>query len=144
MTREEIDEQTREDWRELGFFYDFDKTSCCWRLVGSRQGLLRFCEILNEYTNDVRKKPISEHEHYGPYWYLKLVTWNVPAITQQDIRGRFEDFRELAKLTKAKLENAAFGDKFAIDKEYSQENEAKLLFEVKEDDFDPAKADPLL
>jgi hypothetical protein len=144
MTAEELNEQTREDWRELGFFYDYDESNSCWRLVGSRQGLLKFCDILNDYAANERNVPLSEHEHYGPYWYLKLVTWDEAVITPHDIRGTFDDFRRLSKLTKQKLKNASVGGKFVIDTEYSQQNEAKILFEIKADDFDAAKADPLL
>jgi hypothetical protein len=144
MTAEELNEQTKDEWRELGFFYDYDKTNSFWRLVGSRQGLLKFCDILNEYAADERNAPLSEHEHYGPYWYLKLVTWDEAIITPHDIRGTVEDFRRLSQLTRQKLENASVGDIFIIDVEYSPNNESKILFEVKEDDFDAAKADPLL
>ncbi len=144
MTAEELNEQTKDDWRELGFFYDYDKDNSCWRLVGSRQGLLKFCDILSEYADDERNAPLSEHEHYGPYWYLTLVTWNEALITAHDIRGTFEDFRRLSKLTKQKLENASDGDRFIIDVEYSSKNEAKIIFEIEADDFDAAKADPLL
>ena len=144
MTSKETDKQTRIEWRELGFFYDYDKINSRWRLVGSRQGLLKFCDILNDYTADERNAPLSEHEHYGPYWYLKLTTWTEPIITADDIRGTLEDFRRLSKLTKQKLENASVGDRFIIDEEYSPKNEAKILFEIEADDFDAAKADPLL
>jgi len=144
MTPEELDEQTKEDWRELGFFYDYDKANARWRLVGCRKGLLKFCDILNAYAANERNAQLSEHEHYGPYWYLKLVTWNDAVITPHDIRGTFEDFRNLSKLTQQKLENAIAGDNFEIDEEYSKKNEARILFEVKEVDFDPAGADPLL
>lgn len=144
MTSAETNEQTKIEWRELGFFYDYDENNSCWRLVGSRQGLLKFCDILNDYAADERNSPLSEHEHYGPYWYLKLTTWNEPIITADDIRGTFEDFRRLSKLTKQKLENASVGDSFVIDTEYSSKNEAKILFEIEAEDFDAAKADPLL
>lgn len=144
LTPIDIDELTKDDWRELGFFYDYDKSDACWRLVGSRQGLLNFCSILNEYAADVRKTPLSEHEHYGPYWYLKLVTWNEAVITARDIRGTQDDFRRLSEIIQEKLNGALLGDHFIVDKEYSRENEAKMSFDVKEDSFDAAKADPLL
>ena len=144
MTSTETNEQTKIEWRELGFFYDYDEKDSCWRLVSSRQGLLKFCDILNDYAADERNAPLSEHEHYGPYWYLKLVTWTEPIITAHDIRGTFEDFRRLSKLMREKLENASVGDSFMINLEYSPKNEAKILFEIKADDFDAAKADPLL
>jgi hypothetical protein len=144
MTSAELNEQTKDEWRELGFFYNYDESNSCWRLIGSRQGLLKFCDILNEYASDKRNAPLSEHEHYGPYWYLKLTTWEKPQITPDAIYGTLEDFRRLSKLTKQKLENAVVGDKVLIDVEYSPENEAKILFEIEADDFDAAKADTLL
>lgn len=144
LTHEEIDGLMMEDWRELGFFYDHDKDARCWRLIGSRSGLLRFCAILNEYVANERKASLSEHEHYGPYWYLKIVTWDEPVIAERSIRGTFEDLQRLSELAKHKLENAKPGDVFEIDKEYSPNNEFKLRFEVREDGFDPVEADPLL
>ena len=144
ITPEELDEQTKEDWRELGFFYDYDEANSRWRLVGSRQGLLNFCAILNEYAADEANASLSEHEHYGPYWYLTLITWDEAVITPHDIRGTFKDFLRLSKLTQAKLENTIAGENFVIDSEYSLKNEAKIFFEVKEEGFDAAMADPLL
>lgn len=143
MTRKEIDEQTREDWRELGFFYDQDKDARVWRLFGSQTGLLKFVTILKDYVADERNATVSEHDHYGPYWYLKIVTWDEPLITEHDIRGAFDDLMRLAELTRAQLENAQPGDVFEIDKEYAANNEFKLRFEVREDGFDPAEPDPL-
>jgi len=144
VTTEELNEQTKDDWRELGFFYDYDESNSCWRLIGSRQGLLKFCNILNDYAKDERNAPLSKHEHYGPYWYLKFITWNEPQITSHAIAGTLKDFERLSKLTKQKLENAIIGDRIVIDSDYSLLNEAKLILEVKENDFDAAKADPLL
>lgn len=143
MTRAEIDEQTREDWRDLGFFYDQDKDARCWRLIGSKSGLLNFCSILNDYVADERNAALSEHEHYGPYWYLKIITWNEAAINERDISGTLDDFRRLAEIVRQRLENALPNDTFEIDKEYGQNNEYKLRFEVREDSFDSAGEDPL-
>ena len=143
LMREELDELTLEEWRDLGFFYDQDKEAKCWRLIGSREGLLRFSKILNDYVADERNAALSEHEHYGPYWYLKVITWNKALITQDDISGTLDDLRRLAEITKKHLENAHPGDAFEIDKEYAPNNEYKLRFEVREDGFDPAEEDPL-
>ena len=136
-----MNEQTKDEWRELGFFYHYEESNSCWNFVGSRQGLLKFCNILINYAADERNAPLSEHEHYGPYLYLKLITWNKAEITAHAIFGTLGDFEKLSKLIKQKLENAIIGDNFVIDEEYSQNNEAKLLFEIKEDDFDAAKSD---
>lgn len=143
MTREEIDEQTREEWRDLGFFYDLDKDARTWRIVASRAGLLKFCSILNEYVSDERNAPLSEHEHYGPYWYLKITTWDEALITEDDIRGTLKDLQRLADLIEERLENLRPYDSIEIDKEYGPNNEYKLRLEMREDGFDPASPDPL-
>jgi hypothetical protein len=143
MTREEINELTKEEWRELGFFYDQDKSARCWRLVGSRSGLLNFCTLLDDYAANERNATLSEHDHYGPYWYLKIVTWSEPLISEDDVRGTLVDLKRLSALTKERLENVNPGDVFEIDKEYSEKNDFKLRFEVRDDGFDPADEDPL-
>lgn len=143
VTQEQIDEQTREEWRELGFFYDQDETARYWRLIGSREGLAKFPALLTEYVSDERNASLSEHEHYGPYWYLKIVTWNQPEIGKDDIRGTLDDLRRLAEIAKRNLENVEPGDTFEIDEEFAPNNEFSLRFEVQEDDFDPASPDPL-
>ena len=141
--RERMDEATRQDWRDLGFFYDRDKDARCWRLIGSKSGLLKFSTLLNDYVADERNAALSEHEHYGPYWYLKIITWNEAVITERDISGTLDDFRRLADIVRERLENVLPGDAFEIDKEYAPNNEYKLRFEVREDGFDPAEEDPL-
>jgi hypothetical protein len=141
--RERMDEATRQEWRDLGFFYDQDKDARCWRLIGSKSGLLKFSAILNEYVADERNAALSEHEHYGPYWYLKIITWNEAVITERSISGTLDDFQRLAEIVRQRLENALPNDTFEIDKEYGQNNEYKLRFEVREDGFDPAEEDPL-
>jgi hypothetical protein len=143
MTREQINELTKEEWRELGFFYDQDHAARCWRLVGSRSGLLNFATLLDDYVADERNETLSEHDHFGPYWYLKIVTWSEPLITEDDVRGTLVDLKGLSALTKKRLENVSPGDVFEIDKEYSEKNEFKLRFEVRDEVFDPADEDPL-
>jgi len=141
--REKMDEATRQDWRDLGFFYDQDKDARCWRFIGSKSGLLNFSTILNDYIADERNAALSEHEHYGPYWYLKIITWNEAVISERDITGTLDDFRRLGEIVKQRLENALPNDTFEIDKEYAPNNEFKLRFEVREDGFDPSEEDPL-
>ena len=41
----ETQDHTREEWRELGFFYDRDDDAKEWRLRGSRDGLRRFARL---------------------------------------------------------------------------------------------------
>jgi hypothetical protein len=144
MTTEKMNQVTREEWHELGFFYDFDKENSRWRFVGSRSGLLKFRDILNAYADDVRNERISEHEHYGPYFYLKLMTWEEAEITENAICGTLSDFRKLAAIVENKLIASSAGSTFTIGDEHAEGNQAILEFEVREEGFDPASADPLL
>jgi len=144
MTAEQMNRLMREGWRELGFYYDFDEESSRWRLVGSRSGLLKFRDILNDYAGDPRNEQVPEHEHYGPYSYLKLMTWGEAEITEDAICGTLPDFRRLAVIVGNKLNASSAGSIFTISGEYVESSKATLEFEVREEGFDPASADPLL
>jgi len=140
----DIDQMLREQWRELGFFCDFDKERRRWRLIGSRNGLLKFHDLLNEYVADPRNEKLSEHEHYGPYMYLKVITWNESSISEGGISGTLPDLKRLASIVDGKLQACSAGDTFTISAEYAEGSEVELEFEVKDEGFDPVSADPLL
>ena len=142
--RAKVDEATRREWRELGFYYEYDEKTRCWQLIGSRNGLLKFCDLLKRYSENQKNDTISEHDHYGPYGYLEVMTWQVAQITDHAISGTLSDLERLSMLCREKLNGAKPGSVVIIDKEYSPANTAKLQFAVREDNFDPAKADPLL
>ena len=139
-----VDEATRREWRELGFFYDYDEPQACWRLLGSRIGLLKFCDLLDQYVRNPSNDKLSEHDHYGPYMYLEVMTWHEAQITDHAIAGPLSDLQRLGGLCREKLVKAQAGDAIALDKEYSGGNTARLRFEVQQDNFDPASADPQL
>jgi hypothetical protein len=84
-------ERTRAEWRELGFFYDLNHNSKEWLLMGSRAGLLRFSELLRAYATNPHREGTSEHDHYGPYMYLKVMTWPHAGIDANTIHGSLED-----------------------------------------------------
>ncbi len=136
-----IKQETKEEWRELGFFYDYDKEKQRWLCIGSREGLLNLSNLLNEYASEPLNEKLGEHEHFPPYMYLTVVTWNEPQITDYGVFGSFSDLKRLANIIGEKLKGSNAGDTFQIDTEYSKDNKAKLLLQVKEDDFDPASAD---
>ena len=144
MPSEEVNQITQNEWRELGFFYDFDERSSRWLLVGSRTGLLKFRDMLIEYGNDSGNDTLSEHNHYGPYMYLELMTWDKPEITEHAICGTLQDFKRVAKIVEGKLNPCNVGDRLIIGPEYAANNKAVLAFEVRKEGFDPASADPQL
>lgn len=134
----------RQEWRELGFFYDRDDQAKVWRLTGSRAGLLRFRDSLLEYTVDPVNSTQSEHEHYGPYMYLKVMTWPEAGFDGHAIRGRLADLARLAHIIEAKIAAAQPGSSISIRDEFSSTSPYALVLEIREDTFDPASADPAL
>ena len=74
MPSTDINEMTQREWRELGFFYDRDDDAKEWRLIGSKEGLRQFAHSMQEYAANPGNDLISEHEHFGPYGYLKVGT----------------------------------------------------------------------
>jgi hypothetical protein len=140
----DVDQMSREEWRELGFFYDYDKEHRRWLLVGSRNGLLKFRDLLNEYVADPRNEKLSEHEHYGPYMYLKVITWNESFISEGGIFGTLPDLKRLANIISEKLRTCSTGESFIVSTEYAEGSEATMEFVVKDEGFDPAGEDPLL
>ena len=138
------DKMIREGWRDLGFFYDCDDQSRTWKLIGSREGLLQFRDALLLYVADPQSAAISEHEHFGPYTYLTVTTWQDAGIDSHAIRGPLDDLARLAGLVDAKLAEASPGASVRIQEEFTADSTYGLLLEVREDGFDPATADPQL
>ncbi len=100
--------------------------------------------IYYEYISDSRNEKFGEHQHFSPYMYLTVVTSNEAKITDYGIFGSLIDLERLANIIRDKLKDSDVGNVFQIDSEYSKSNEAKLVFEIKEENFDPASADNFL
>jgi hypothetical protein len=144
MPSDAVNEKTREEWRALGFFYAVDHEAKVWTLVGSRAGLLCFRDTLRAYVADPRNALESEHEHYGPYMYLKVMTWPEAGFDNNAIRGPLADLARLAALVEGNLAASRPGSTVRIQDEFAADSPYTLVLEVREDSFDPAKADPLL
>ena len=144
MPSDAVNEQTRQEWRELGFFYDRDDHAKVWTLTSSRTGLLRFRGALLHYLSDPRNALQSEHEHYGPYMYLQVMTWPEAGFDDDAIRGTLTDLARLAQLIEAKLATARPGSPVLIRDEFAAASPYGLVLDLREDGFDPAAADHLL
>ena len=144
MSNDDSGERLRQEWRTLGFYYEFQDTKQQWRIVGSQAGLMRFCTILRAYAADASHAPLSEHEHYGPYAYLKIMTWHEATISPDAISGTLLDFLRLADTVADHIYISPPGKIFTVDAEYAGGNTASLCFAVREPDFDPASSDSLL
>jgi hypothetical protein len=139
-----LKEITKEEWRELGFYYEQDENERNWNLVGSRNGLLKLTEILDIYCSNPRKKQLSEHDHLGPYMYLKIVTMNECVIDENGIYGSIVDLERLSRIVREALNKAKPFDRIIIDRAYSEINKYKIVLEVREEGFDPASEDSVL
>jgi|SRR5215813_1380515 len=144
MPSDATNNATRSEWRNLGFFYERDDDNRVWRLTGSRAGLLRFRDALLSYVTDPRNASDSEHEHYGPYLYLEVMTSSNAGFDDHAIRGSVSDLRRLSDLIDAKLATANPGCTVRIQEEFARDTPYALVLDVREDGFDPASADPLL
>ena len=144
MLSKAVNEATRREWRDLGFFYALNEDGKEWRLVGSRSGLLKFRDLLMRYVANPRNEAKSELDHYGPYMYLKVMTWTEPGMDRNAIYGTLEDLRRLAEIIKAKLQDTRPGSVLRIQEEFPAGCEYSLVLGVRDDDFDPASADPEL
>jgi hypothetical protein len=133
-----------DEWRELGFFYDRDDETRIWKLIGSRAGLLRFRDELLLYVANPKNALKSEHEHYGPYSYLEIMTWPEAGFDDHAIRGPLEDLARLAKLIEAKVDTMCPGSTLQIREEFAAHSPYALLLEMRQDLFDPATADTQL
>ncbi len=140
----DIDEMLKREWRQLGFYYDTDDQSKEWRIFGDKKGITNLAKILTDYCHKMENSQISEHIHLGPYSYLKIMTWNKPFVNTEVIAGTIEDLRKLSRLVLERLALANPGDTFSIDKEYSDENEAKIIVKVMNDNFNPVTMDEQL
>lgn len=117
---------TIEEWRDLGFFYDYIKQEKCWLFIGSEKGIFKLYNTIKEYCQNPRNGQISEHYHLGPYMYLKIVTWNEPIINENGIYGSLEDLSRLADIIKTYLDKTKSSDTIEIDEEYSCNNNSKI------------------
>lgn len=140
-SRFDIVEHTKEDWRELGFYYSFEKEEKTWLLQGSAQGLSNLGRELREFATGGQYTELGDHEHLGPYMYLTVITSEEPQITDYGLFGSKDDLIRLSEIIEVRLKRSKVGDIVIIDSEYSITNEAVLRMEIKEDGFDPTRAD---
>jgi hypothetical protein len=142
MSNDALNKSIRDDWRDLGFFYNRDDQDKTWTLTGSRAGLLRFRDALLAYVADPRNAMKSEHEHYGPYSCLEIMTWPEAGFDDHAIRGPVADLARLARLIEDKIADARPGSAVRIQEEFAKDSPYALLLDVRQDGFDPASEDP--
>lgn len=135
------DDDIKQGWRKLGFFCELDEQKKVWTLTGSRAGLLYFPDLLLGYVADPKNSVNGEHEHYGPYGSLEVMTWQDAGFDGHAIRGSLGHLTHLAELIEAKLASAQPGEPIRIREEFAPGSPYSLLLDVRVDGFDPASAD---
>lgn len=141
MSKYKIDSMIANEWRELGFYYELDKHLRSWLIAGSTTGLLGFHALIQEYADNPKNNSTSEHEHFGPYSYLKIGTWPEAVITQDWIAGPLAKLMELSDIIAQRTLALDIGDKVSVGLEFSPSSEYDLVLILKPDDFDPARSD---
>jgi hypothetical protein len=135
------DEQIKQHWRELGFYCELDTQEKLWTLTGSRAGLLYFPDLLLGYVADPRHASDGEHQHYGPYGSLEVMTYSDAGFDSHAIRGSLTALAHLAELVEVKLATAEPGSPILIREEFAANSPYTLMLDVRADGFDPASAD---
>ena len=141
MPSEATNEATRREWRELGFFYDRDDAAREWRIHGSREGLSQFAAELERYAAKPMNAEISEHDHLGPYMYLKIGTWHGPQLDENWIAGPLPALAGLATEVRGWLPNAQVGQSYSLRSLFAPAAPYDLILKVEPESFDPARAD---
>lgn len=139
-----LSKKIHQEWRNLGFYYEYDGKKASWRFIGSKEGLQKFCDFIDDYVTKPQNAILSEHDHMGPYKYLKIMIFKEPIISENGIWGTLSDLKRLSKIVREKLHFLSTLNKFFIDREYSDKNKSKIEFDVRKDDFDPASKDQSL
>ena len=143
----DLDQMIIDEWRQLGFYYDFDERLSVnqWRFYGSKSGLQNFVKLLDDYTSRAKNDKGFEHDHYGPYMYLKIITLDDQAIiTDNAIGGTIANLKDLRNIIAENLSKVEPGQTFNIDKNYGEDNTVTAKFFVMADDFDPVSMDELI
>jgi hypothetical protein len=141
---DKLKKMTIEEWRQLGYFYDRDDINKLWIIIGSPFGIKAFANQLFQYSRNASNKETLEHEHWGPYCYLKIQTYDSCGFDKGSIFGSLEDLKRLAELIYSKVQDNTIGTTLKIREEYSNISEYTLELRVMEYGFDPAKADKVL
>ena len=132
---------TRQEWRDLGFHYDLDNDTKRWQFNGSKAGLLGFASMLRDYCGNPTNATLSEHDHFGPYMYLKVMTWTDCGIDENSIHGTLDDLNRLARLIENTISTARTGDTIKLGYKFTPNSKFDLVLDIEDDDFDPAMMD---
>lgn len=138
----ELRAQTIAEWNDLGFWYDRTPEGG-WVIRGSRTGLEQFAVLLDRYAADPGNVDLSEHDHFGPYMYLKVVTWSSPEINRHGIYGTLSDIVRLAALVRERVASCAIGDSLSLAQSFSIASSMELTLICEPESFSAGAYDML-
>jgi hypothetical protein len=144
MSKINFDEIDRQEWRKLGFYYLFSDNEKAWELFGDRKGLQNLSTILSVYCSKTKNTPLGEHIHIGPHSYLKVVTWDIPFVSEAGIFGSLEDLKKLAQLLERKIAITPMGGSCKIKNDYSNSSNVSIRLHVLSDGIDPSSLDGII
>lgn len=131
----------KEEWRQLGYHYDIDNKLKKWIFTASPFGLQDFVYHIENFADQSTSNTKSEHEHFGPYEYLKIMIWDSPGIDKDSIYGSREDLLRLAAIIKKHLTDENICKTITIRDKYTETAEYSLELNIQEYGFDPATCD---
>ena len=136
------DESIKQEWRKLGFYCEMDREKKLWTPDRIREPVYStFPDLLLGYVADPKNASDREHQHYGPYGTLEIMTWPDAGFDSHAIRGSLTDLTRLAELIEVKLATAEPGSPILIREEFAADSPYSLMLDVRADGFDPASAD---
>jgi hypothetical protein len=98
--------------------------------------------VLLSFAADPRNARNSEHEHFGPYGFLEVMTWPEAGFDNHAIRGTVADLGRLSALIEAKLATTSPGHTIRIQEEFAPDSPYALLLDSREDGYDPQPQTP--
>jgi hypothetical protein len=80
----------------------------------------------------------------GPHGDFKIRVWERAGIDDESIYGPADDLRRLGQLLETRLASARVGTEFVIGSDYTPGVEYTLVFEIEQQEFDPASVMPAM
>lgn len=136
-----VAEQTREEWRELGFYYISSEEQKTWTLHGSRKGLLNLSRLVKEFAS--LDLPFGTHKHLMPHWYLTLTSDDNFTVNSRGISGTPRQLNEFAEIFSKRVQQSSLGVSEYISAKILS-SDYSIEFMVHGDSFDPSSKDPQL
>lgn len=136
-----LQEMTKEEWRELGFYYISDDDKGRWDLHGSVNGLSNLISLIESFL--AQDEVLGKHEHLLPHWYLTFEFTKAGDVSKRGLVGSKRDFQALNSFLRKQFEEAQKGDVIDLHRFY-QSPSYKMFLHIHGDSFDPSSMDPQL